>query len=71
MTLSNDQKTPGGTTGFSLNPGVVKRWEVNGSYRAVLGLVFYQHLQYTLKSHAQKDQGLLEMKKMLQPSSLY
>ena len=25
MTLNKDQKTPGWTTGFSLNPGAVKR----------------------------------------------
>lgn len=34
MTINKDTKTLGGTTGFSMNIGAVKRWEVNGSYRA-------------------------------------
>ena len=43
MTLNRDTKTPGVTTGFSLNSGAVKRWELNASYRAALTTCFHNH----------------------------
>ena len=46
MTLNNDTKTSGGTTGFSTNVIAVKRWEPNASYRAAMRNCFHEHLHY-------------------------
>ena len=55
MTLNKDTKTPGGTTGFSTNPGAVKRWELNASYRAALRTCFHKHLNYQKQEHKHPD----------------
>ena len=55
MTLNKDTKTPGGTTGFSTNPGAVKRWELNASYRAALRTCFHKHLNYQKQVYKHPD----------------
>lgn len=54
MTINKDTKTLGGTTGFSMNIGAVKRWEVNGSYRAEFRSILHQHLNVS-RSNQHKD----------------
>jgi len=64
ISISNRySKTPGGTTGFSINTNAVKRWEVNSSYRASLRSVLQQHLQISSKSYAHKDLTTARIKK--------
>lgn len=63
MTLNRDSKTPGGTTGFSINTNTVKHWEVNSSYRASLRSVLHQYLHVSKKSHAHKDVTPARIKK--------
>ena len=36
MTLNKDTKGAGGCNGFSTNVNVVKRWQINATYRASL-----------------------------------
>ena len=55
MTLNNDTKTPGGTTGFSTSIGAVKRWEANAAYRAALRSCLHRHTCFDKKSMQHKD----------------
>ena len=53
--LTEIKKTPGGTTGFSVNANAVKRWEINSSYRASLRSVVQKHKQISTKAYMHKD----------------
>ena len=44
MTINKDTKTPGGTTGFTMEADAIMRWTLNASYRAELRKCLYKHL---------------------------
>ena len=63
MTINKDTKTPGGTTGFSINPNAIVRWNVNASYRAELRKKLHEFVTYSQQKHCHKDLKQSRMKK--------
>ena len=55
MTLNKDTKTPGRTTRFLTNIGVVQTWEINASYRVSLRRCIHYLLQFEQKNVKHKD----------------
>ena len=55
MTINKDTKSPGGTTGFSLEADAIMRWTLNASYRAELRKYLYSHLNYSPEHYPHKD----------------
>ena len=53
--MNKDTKTPGRTTRFLTNIGVVQRWEINASYRVSLRRCIHYLLQFEQKNVKHKD----------------
>ena len=55
MTINKDNKSPGGTTGFSLEADAIMRWTLNASYRAKLRKCLHSYLNYSPARYPHKD----------------
>ena len=55
MTINKDTKSPGGTTGFSLEAVAIMRWTLNASCRVELRKCLYSHLNYSPERYPHKD----------------
>ena len=55
MTINKDTKTPGGTTGFSINPNSIIRWSINATFRAELRKILHEFVNYRKQIFSHKD----------------
>ena len=55
MTINNDTKTPGGTTGFSKNPNFIIRRSINAIFRAELRKKLHEFVNYRKQRFSHKD----------------